>query len=204
MPISPDAFVHERAMVDEPCDIGAGTRVWANAHVLKTARIGAHCNIGEGCFIEGGVSIGDHCTIKNGVAVWSGVTLSNYVFLGPHVVLTNDMRPRSHPDFRTAATDWLPTPIGEGASIGANATIVCGNSIGAWSMIAAGAVVSHDVPPHALVAGVPARRIAWICRCGETLKGAAAPTHTHVCGKCARRYKPLDAEPAAGLQLVEP
>ena len=135
---------------------------------MKGARVGARCNLGEGVFIEGEVVIGNDVTIKNGVAVYNKVTVEDDVFLGPHCVFTNDLRPRSG-RFKRAETSFLATRVGRGASIGANATIVCGNQVGDYAMVAAGAVVTRDVPPHVLVAGVPAQPIGFVCACGERL-----------------------------------
>lgn len=133
----------------------------------KNAQVGADCNIGEHVFIEDGVVVGNGCTIKNGVAIWQQVTLEDYVFVGPYVVFTNDLRPRA---FLKRGTDfYLPTRIKKGATLGANCTLVCGITIGEFAMVGAGAVVSRDVAPHALVAGNPARAIAKICFCGEKL-----------------------------------
>jgi acetyltransferase-like isoleucine patch superfamily enzyme len=158
---------HPRAMVDSDT-IGDGTRVWANAHVLPGARIGRDCNLGEGVFVEGGVVVGDEVIIKNGVALYDGVVVESEAFLGPHCVFTNDLRPRAgrhkHP-----VSSFLPTRIGFGASIGANATIVCGHDLGRYAMVAAGAVVTKTVPPHVLVGGVPARKLGFVCACGEVL-----------------------------------
>jgi acetyltransferase-like isoleucine patch superfamily enzyme len=162
-------FVHPMALV-ESSEIGAGTRIWANAHVMSGARIGRDCNLGEGVFVEGSVVIGDAVTIKNGVALYDGVVVEDEAFLGPHAVFTNDLRPRSGRHKRPAST-FLPTRVGQGASIGANATILCGVTVGRWAMVAAGAVVTKNVPPHVLVAGVPARTAGFVCACGEKLRG---------------------------------
>jgi UDP-2-acetamido-3-amino-2,3-dideoxy-glucuronate N-acetyltransferase len=136
---------------------------------MKGSRIGRACNIGEGCYIESGAVLGDHCTVKNGVAVWDKVTCENYVFLGPHVALTNDFLPRAA--FRKdPETEFRPTRIQEGASVGANATIVCGVTIGCHAMIGAGAVVTRNVPDFALVVGSPAKPIGWVGRYGERLE----------------------------------
>lgn len=161
-------FVHPQGLCDSE-DVGQGTRIWAFAHVLKGARVGRECNIGEGAFVEGGAVLGDHCTVKNGVAVWDRVTAEDYVFLGPHCVFTNDRIPRSHPRYRTLPEEWRPTYLHRGATVGANATIVCGVTLGSWCFVAAGAVVVHDVAEHAMVAGNPARQIGWACRCGRRL-----------------------------------
>jgi UDP-2-acetamido-3-amino-2,3-dideoxy-glucuronate N-acetyltransferase len=158
---------HPLAVVESDA-VGAGTRVWAFAHVMKGARIGAGCNLGEGVFVESGVVIGDEVTVKNGVALYDGVTVADEAFLGPHAVFTNDLRPRSG-RFKRPPASFAPTRIGRGATVGANATVICGHQVGAYAMIAAGAVVTRDVPAYALVAGVPARRIGFVCACGERL-----------------------------------
>jgi UDP-2-acetamido-3-amino-2,3-dideoxy-glucuronate N-acetyltransferase len=161
-------FVHPQGLC-ESNEVGEGTRVWAFAHVMKGARVGRRCNIGEGSFVEAGAVIGDYCTVKNGVSVWDRVTVEDHCFLGPACVFTNDRIPRSHPDYATLPEDWLPTLLREGTTIGANATIVCGATLGHWCFVAAGAVVTRDVPAHAMVAGNPARRIGWACCCGRRL-----------------------------------
>jgi UDP-2-acetamido-3-amino-2,3-dideoxy-glucuronate N-acetyltransferase len=160
--------VHPQGINDSE-HVGDDTRIWAFAHVMKGARIGAHCNIGEGAYIEGGAVLGDYVTVKNGVCVWDLVTCENYVFLGPNAVLTNDPVPRSHPDYKGHPEKWRPTRLGEGATVGANATIVCGHTLGEYCFIAAGAVVTADVPAYALMAGVPARRIGWMSAAGRKL-----------------------------------
>ncbi len=165
--LDPTVKVHPQALV-ESSDVGAGTRVWAFAHVMRGARVGRGCNLGEGVFVEGGVVIGDEVTVKNGVALYDRVTVEDEVFLGPHCVFTNDLRPRSGRHKRAAST-WLPTRIARGATVGANATILCGHEVGAYAMVAAGAVVTRDVPPHVLVAGVPAQPVGFVCACGESL-----------------------------------
>ena len=187
----PSVFVHDRALCESD-DVGARTRIWAFAHVLKGARIGADCNVGDHAFIEGGAVIGDRVTVKNCVLVWDGVTVEDDVFLGPNMVFTNDMWPRA--GFKKPATAWLvPTRVERGAAIGANATIVCGVKIGAAAFIGAGSVVVRDVPAHALVVGSPARRIGWVCACGARLAANL------VCG-CGRRYRLVSEE--AGLEPV--
>lgn len=166
--------IHETAIIEPGARIGDGTRIWQWVHVMGGATIGARGSIGQGCFI-GNVTIGDGCKIQNHVSVYDGVTLEDDVFLGPSCVFTNVVHPRAHVSRKD---EYAPTLVGKGATIGANATIVCGVTIGAFAMIGAGAVVTDDVSPHAVMAGVPARRIGWACRCGETL-----PDHL-TCDRC--------------------
>jgi len=187
----PSVFVHPRALCESD-DVGARTRIWAFAHVMQGARIGADCNVGDHAFVEGGAVIGDRVTIKNCVLIWDLVTVEDDVFLGPNVVFTNDRVPRSGALKRPRDT-WLPTLVRRGATLGANATIVCGVTIGAAAFVGAGSVVTRDVPAHALVVGNPARRIGWVCACGERL-GADL-----VCG-CGRRHRLVSAD--AGLAAV--
>lgn len=157
-------YQHERAMVETE-DIGEETRIWANAHVMKNVKIGKRCNIGEGSFVESGVVIGDDVVIKNNIAIWHGVTIEDGAFLGPNVVLTNEMEPRS--GFPKEVAETL---IKKGASIGANCTIVCHRVIGEYAMIGAGSVVTRDVAPHRLVFGNPAKPKGWVCTCGRKLQ----------------------------------
>ena len=162
--VSRPVFKHPLSLVESD-EIGPGTRIWAWAHVMKGARLGADCNVGEHCFIETGAVLGDRVTVKNGVAVWSGVTAEDDVFFGPNAVLTNDLRPRSKVYHESVER----TLLRQGASIGANATLLCGITIGENAMIGAGAVVTKDVPPHALVVGNPGRLVGHVCRCGGRL-----------------------------------
>jgi len=173
-------YRHPTAVVETEA-IGEGTRIWAFAHVLPGATIGRDCNIGDHCYVESGVRIGDRVTLKNGVAIWDGVTIGDGAFLGPSVALTNDLRPRS------GARDWTlsPTRIEEGASVGANVTLLCGITVGAFSMVGAGSVVTRDVPRHALVYGNPARVRGWVCRCGENLRRRGAGA---TCPKCGMAF----------------
>jgi UDP-2-acetamido-3-amino-2,3-dideoxy-glucuronate N-acetyltransferase len=177
-----DYFVHPSAVVDDGARIGAGTRIWHFSHVMPGARIGAGCVIGQGCFI-GNVTIGDGVHIQNNVSVYDGVTLEDHVFAGPSCVFTNVINPRSEVSRRH---EYRPTLVRRGASIGANATIVCGATIGAYAFVGAGAVVRGEVAPHALVVGLPARRIGWMCACGERLGENAGLA----CQACGRRYRP--------------
>jgi UDP-2-acetamido-3-amino-2,3-dideoxy-glucuronate N-acetyltransferase len=166
-------FVHPGAIV-ETREIGAGTRIWAYSHVMNGVTIGANCNIGEHCFIETGVRVGSNVTIKNGNMLWDGVHLEDGAFLGPGVVFTNDLSPRSprlpQASKRYADKGWLkPTLVGHGASIGAGAVILAGLTIGEFGMVGAGATVTRGVPPYGLVIGSPARLHGWVCQCGQPL-----------------------------------
>jgi predicted dehydrogenase/acetyltransferase-like isoleucine patch superfamily enzyme len=180
----PGVFVHESAYVDMPAKIGAGTKIWHFSHVLPGTEIGRDCNIGQNVVIGPDVSVGDRCKIQNNVSLYKGVRLAEEVFCGPSCVFTNVMNPRAGVERKN---EFRPTPVGRGCTIGANATIVCGHSLGAYSFIAAGAVVTRDVPAHGLMAGVPARRIGWMSHSGERL-GADL-----VCPASGRRYRESDA-----------
>ena len=176
---------HPTALV-ESTEIGAGTQIWAYAHVMAGARIGSRCTLGDHAFVETGAVVGDEVTIKNGVMIWDGVTISDGAFIGPGVIFTNDRRPRSPRSSqsrdRYATRSWIsPSLIGKGASIGAGAVICPGLTIGAYAVVAAGAVVTHDVPDHVLVRGVPARAAGWACRCGELMGEGSADRCAH-CG----------------------
>jgi UDP-2-acetamido-3-amino-2,3-dideoxy-glucuronate N-acetyltransferase len=180
-----DYFKHESAYVDEGAKVGKGTRIWHFCHVMAGAEIGEGCTLGQNVFVAKGVRIGNGVKIQNNVSVYEGVTLEDEVFVGPSAVFTNVRTPRaSFP--RNRPEDFLPTVVKRGATIGANATIVCGVTLGEWCFVAAGAVVTKDVPPYALVAGVPARRLGWVCECGERLVFAGEEA---TCGTCGRRYR---------------
>ena len=159
-----DYFVHEKALC-ESVKIGKNTRIWAFAHIMKDAEIGEDCNFGDHSFVEQGVKIGSRVTVKNGVSIWSGVEIEDDVFLGPNCVFTNDIYPRS----RVFHSEVVKTLVKKGASIGANATIKCGITLGTYSMVGAGSVVTKDVPPFALVYGVPAKIKDFISIFGEKL-----------------------------------
>jgi UDP-2-acetamido-3-amino-2,3-dideoxy-glucuronate N-acetyltransferase len=184
--ISSDAFIHPQALVDAGATIGPRTRVWAFAHVVKGAVIGEDCNICDHTFIEGKATVGDRVTIKCGVYVWDGITLEDDVHVGPCATFTNDRLPRS----KKYAAEWQKTMVRTGASIGANATILPGLTIGRWAMIGAGAVVTRDVPAHALVRGNPARLAGWVCRCGEKLN---FHDHTKAACACDRHFQKTSA-----------
>jgi UDP-2-acetamido-3-amino-2,3-dideoxy-glucuronate N-acetyltransferase len=177
-------MAHPLALVESD-EIGEGTRIWAFAHVMKDARIGRDCNIGEHCYIEQGVTLGNNVTVKNGVNVWTGVTIEDNVFLGPNCVLTNDPNPRAY--IKKSADSLVETLIRSNATIGANATIVCGVTIGRYAFIGAGAVVIRSVPDFALVVGNPARQIGWMCVCAQRIP-LRIRKDVLVCPHCQRDY----------------
>lgn len=197
-----DVFIHPSSIV-ETQDIGQGTRIWALAHVMRDVSIGANCSIGDHCYIESGVVIGDNVTIKNGNMMWEGVILEDGVFVGPHVTFTNDRYPRSprlpQARERYSNREWLlPTVVRKGASLGAAAVILAGITIGEFSMAAAGAVVTKDVPPYALVIGNPAHVRGWVCQCGRPLELQDAIATCKDCGlvflKSGDSVRPIDAQ----------
>jgi UDP-2-acetamido-3-amino-2,3-dideoxy-glucuronate N-acetyltransferase len=159
-------FIHPTAVVDEGSQLGEGTKVWHFCHVSAGARLGRNCNLGQNVFIASGVEIGNNVKIQNNVSVYEGVTLEDDVFCGPSMVFTNVRNPRSHVNRRG---QYERTRVGRGATLGANSTVVCGVNIGAFALVAAGAVVTHDVPDHAMVVGVPARVAGWMSAHGERL-----------------------------------
>ncbi len=177
----PDYFVHESSYIDEGVSIGKGTKIWHFCHIQKGARLGERCTLGQNVNISNNVIIGNDVKIQNNVSVYEGVELEDYVFCGPSMVFTNDLTPRSK--YPKGNARYQKTLVKHGASIGANATIVAGITIGRWAMIAAGAVVVKDVLDYALIAGVPAKRIGWICECGTMLKNGLQ------CTTCGRVYK---------------
>ena len=177
--------VHPTAIVDSGAVIGDGTRIWHWVHISAGARIGRDCVIGQGCYIGGGSVICNGVKIQNQVSVYDAVTLEDGVFVGPSAVFTNVVNPRSH---IVRKQEYQPTLVRRGATIGANATIVCGTTVGEWAFIAAGAVVTRDVPDHGLMIGVPARRSGWMCRCGVRLPAGEAP----ICPVCGARYLVAD------------
>lgn len=184
--------LHETAIVDESADIGQGTKIWHWVHVCHDAAIGENCVLGQNVYIGPNVAVGDNVKIQNNVSIYDGVTLENDVFVGPSAVFTNVNNPRSAVD---RSGEFRKTLVRVGATIGANATIICGAELGRWSFVGAGTVVTRDVPDYALVVGTPARQIGWMCRCGERL----ADVHEPVCGRCGARYR-LDAGSLRALE----
>lgn len=177
-------FVHASSYVDEGCEIGEGTKIWHFCHIQSGARIGAGCTLGQNVNVGCNVVVGDGCKLQNNVSLYEGVELEDHVFCGPSCVFTNDLTPRAK--YPKGRENYKRTLIREGASIGANATVVCGHTVGRWAMIGAGAVVACDVPDHALMLGVPAAVAGYVCRCGQRLRfegGRAA------CSACGTRYE---------------
>jgi UDP-2-acetamido-3-amino-2,3-dideoxy-glucuronate N-acetyltransferase len=191
MSVHPTAFVHESAYVDEGVTVGAGTKVWHFCHLVAGAVVGERCSLGQNVVVMGGTRIGNNVKIQNNVSVYEGVEIEDDVFCGPSMVFTNVINPRSHVSRRH---EYRRTLVRRGASIGANATIVCGATLGEYAFVGAGAVVTGDVLAYALVVGVPARRIGWMCQCGERLPDSGAGR----CPACGSAYEPS----AAGLRRI--
>jgi len=160
-------YVHESSIVDDGVSVGTATKIWHFCHIQSNSNIGENCTIGQNVYIGDGVKVGNGCKIQNNVSLYSGVELEDYVFCGPSCVFTNDLTPRS--EFPKGPNHRVKTLVKHGASIGANATIVCGHTIGRFAMIGAGAVVTKDVPDYALMVGIPAKPVGWVCRCGIVL-----------------------------------
>ena len=175
-----DFFVHESSYIDDDVKIGKGTKIWHFCHVQSGAVIGENCSFGQNVNISNNVKIGNGVKVQNNVSLYEGVELADYVFCGPSCVFTNDLTPRAK--YPKGHAGYKKTIVEEGASIGANATIVCGHNIGKWALIGAGAVVTTNVKRHALMLGVPAKQKGWVCECGEILSDDLA------CNKCGRRY----------------
>jgi UDP-2-acetamido-3-amino-2,3-dideoxy-glucuronate N-acetyltransferase len=185
----PATFIHPSAVVDAGATIGEDTRIWHFCHVSSGARIGAGCVLGQNVYVAGSVRIGDRCRIQNNVSLYDGVTLEDDVFVGPSVVFTNVKRPRALVSRRT---EFQPTRVDRGSTLGANATIVCGVRVGVHGFVAAGAVVTRDVPPQAMVQGVPATQVGWVCRCGADLvESATAGRARWSCPECQEGYPQL-------------
>jgi UDP-2-acetamido-3-amino-2,3-dideoxy-glucuronate N-acetyltransferase len=191
MTTSPDTkgyFAHATAVIDAPSEIGAGTKIWHFSHVMRDCRIGARCNIGQNVVISPQCTVGDNVKIQNNVSVYTGVVLEDDVFCGPSMVFTNVINPRSHVERKD---EYMRTLVKKGASIGANATIVCGVTLGRYCVIGAGGVVTRDVPDYAVVYGNPARVRSWACWCGVGLDlgGDDASTRDAGCRACGRQYR---------------
>ena len=190
----PDYFAHESSYIDDGAVIGAGTRIWHFCHVMPGAVIGERCNLGQNVVVMGGTRLGANVKVQNNVSIYEGVTLEDDVFCGPSCVFTNVLNPRSHVSRKS---EYRQTLVRRGATIGANATIICGVTLGAYSFIGAGAVVSADVPDFALVVGVPARQVGWMCQCGERL---ALRDARAACAACGAGYR----EAGGVLTLIDP
>ncbi|MDV3350374.1 N-acetyltransferase [Leptolyngbyaceae cyanobacterium CCMR0082] len=162
-----DYFAHETACIDEGAQIGEGTKIWHFSHVMPKAKIGKNCSLGQNVFVANNVVIGDGCKIQNNVSLYEGVILEDYVFCGPSVVFTNVYNPRA---YVSRKTEYRPTHVYQGATLGANCTIVCGVTVGQYAFVGAGAVIKHDVKSYALMVGVPAKQIGWMSCYGERLK----------------------------------
>lgn len=180
-------FIHESAYVDDGAVLGDDTRVWHFCHVMSGAVVGERCSLGQNVVVMSGVTLGDNVKVQNNVSIYEGVVIESDVFCGPSMVFTNVINPRSHVSRRH---EYMRTLVRRGASIGANATIVCGSTLGEYCFVGAGAVVTADVPAFALVVGVPARRIGWVCACGVRLPAGPAPA----CAGCGRAYDERDGE----------
>lgn len=182
-------FVHESSVIDDNVKIGDNTKIWHFSHVSSGAEIGSNSSLGQNTYIGVNVHIGNNVKIQNNVSVYSGVNIHDKVFCGPSVVFTNDLNPRAP---YSKGGKYISTTVKEGASLGANATIVCGNTIGKWAFVAAGSVVTSNVKDYSMVMGVPAIHYAWICECGEKLE-------KDLCCKCGRKYKKTDT----GLEEIK-
>ncbi|MBI3087276.1 MAG: N-acetyltransferase [Candidatus Omnitrophica bacterium] len=186
MPTRPDVFIDPTAVVEEPCDIGEGSKIWHFSHVMPHAVIGRGCILGQNVFIASKVTIGDRVKIQNNVSVYTGVTLEDEVFCGPSVVFTNVINPRSA---ISRKHEFQPTRVGRGATLGANSTIVCGVAIGPYAFVGAGAVVTRDVPAYGLAYGNPARLKGWMCACGEGLRVRGVSACCQACGAQYRKRR---------------
>lgn len=173
-------YIHESSYIDENVEIGDGTKIWFFCHIQKGAKIGKNCSLGQNVNVSNNVKIGNGVKIQNNVAVYEGVELEDYVFCGPSMVFTNDLTPRAR--FPKGSAGYKKTLVKHDATLGANSTIVCGHTIGEYATIAAGAVVTKDVAPHALMAGIPAKRIGWVCECGQVLNDSL------ICSDCGKKY----------------
>ena len=182
-PSAPSYYVDPTAVLDQPVTVGNGTKIWHFSHVMAGCTIGERCNLGQNVHVASGVRIGNNVKIQNNVSLYAGVELEDDVFCGPSMVFTNVLTPRSHVNRKN---EYAKTLVKRGASLGANSTIVCGVTIGEYALVGAGAVVTKDIPKHALVAGVPARRVGWVCRCGTRLEGGG---ESWECRRCGDTYR---------------
>jgi UDP-2-acetamido-3-amino-2,3-dideoxy-glucuronate N-acetyltransferase len=197
-PSTPEFWAHPTAIVDQPAHIGSATKIWHFCHVMAGARIGARCVLGQNVFVAARAVIGNGCKIQNNVSLYDDVQLEDDVFVAPSAVFTNVVNPRA---FVERKTEYRKTVVGRGASVGANATVVCGHSIGEYAFVGAGAVVTKDVPAYALIVGVPGRRLGWICRCGVRLPSGARP----VCLACGQAYvesKNIDGDKTLSIEVT--
>lgn len=181
-----DYFVHETSFVDDDVEIGEGTKIWHFSHIQKGARIGKYCSFGQNVNVSNNVKVGDGVKVQNNVSIYEGVELEDCVFCGPSMVFTNDLTPRAR--FPKGHEGFKKTLVKHDATLGANSTIVCGHTIGEFATIAAGAVVTKNVPAHALMAGVPAKQMGWVCECGQVL------SNCFECPDCSRKYNLLNNE----------
>ena len=187
-------FAHESSYVDEGAVIGAGTKIWHFSHVMPGAVIGERCNLGQNVVVMPGTKLGNNVKVQNNVSIYEGVELEDDVFCGPSCVFTNVLNPRSHVSRKH---EYRKTLVKRGSSIGANATIICGVTLGEYAFIGAGAVVTADVPAYGLMVGVPARRVGWMCQCGERLQTSAGRA---ACGVCGATYE----ESGGALRVTKP
>ena len=176
----PEAFIHDTAIVEEGAVLGLGSSVWHHCHLRSGARVGTNTTLGKNVYIDSGASVGNSCKVQNNVSIYQGVSIEDAVFVGPSAVFTNDLYPRATADGWT----MTPTLVRSGATIGANATIVCGVEIGSSALVAAGSVVTRDVMPNELVGGNPAVRLGWVCKCGAVLERTTGPLTRPRCSEC--------------------
>ncbi len=188
-------FVHESSYIDENVMIGDHTKIWHFCHIQSGARIGHSCSFGQNVNVSNNAIIGNNVKIQNNVSIYEGVELEDYVFCGPSIVFTNDLTPRSR--FPKGHINFIKTLVREGASLGANCTIVCGNTIGKYALVAAGSVVTKNVPAYAIVSGIPAKQTGWICECGEILDD------TLICKHCNKTYTKCSENKSIYLELAE-